>query len=81
MLTSDNENIQFHPASFVVPAHSEFGFEVIYRPLLQKEEISKITLKSPELGDFLYPLTLKGIDPTTAQRVISLKSQLGSELI
>ena len=57
------------------------GFEVIYRPLLQKEEISKITLKSPELGDFLYPLTLKGIDPTTAQRVISLKSQLGSELI
>jgi len=38
MLVSDNDNIQFNPNSFTIPAHSEFGYEVIYRPLLVKDE-------------------------------------------
>lgn len=61
MLTADNENISFNPNRFTIPAHSEFGFEVVYRPLLVKEENSKIQLKSPDLGDFIFPLSLKGI--------------------
>lgn len=66
MLISDNDNITFNPNSFVIPANSvrkykckmvnitwliqEFGFEIVYRPLLVKEEASKVTLNSTELG-------------------------------
>ena len=59
----------------------EFGFEVIYRPLLVKDEVGKIQLKSPELGDFLYPLSLKGLAPSQVQRTMHFKAALGSDII
>lgn len=80
-LTSDNENISFSPNAFTVPSHSEFGFEVIYRPLLVKDEQGKVNLKSPELGEFIYPLQLKGLAASTVQRTMSFKSSLGSDII
>lgn len=42
MLISDNENISFNPNNFTIPPHSEFGFEIVYRPLLVKDENSKV---------------------------------------
>lgn len=79
-LTADNANINFNPQNFTIPAHSEFGFEIQYRPLLVKEEQSKVSLKSPELGDFIYPLSLKGLAPATIQRTMVMKSSLGSDI-
>jgi hypothetical protein len=32
--------------------------ELIFRPLLATESNNKILLKSPELGEFIYPLKL-----------------------
>lgn len=55
-LVSENENISFHPSTFTIPANSEFGFELIYRPLLVKEESSRVILKSPDLGEFVFPV-------------------------
>lgn len=57
----------------------EFGFEVQYRPLLAVELNSKIQLKSPELGDFVYNLHLVGL-PSTVQRSLTFKTTLGSEI-
>ena len=42
----------------------EFGFEVIYRPLLAAELTSKMILRSPELGEFTYMFALIGLAQT-----------------
>lgn len=39
------------------------AFEIIFRPLLADERQAKITLKSPELGEYIFPLKLIGITP------------------
>ena len=36
-ITCDNENIAFQPINFLVPEKSEFGLEVIFRPLIAIE--------------------------------------------
>lgn len=81
MLTADNDNISFNPNTFTIPPHSESGFEIVYRPLLAKEEQSKVSLKSPDLGEFIYPLALKGVSPATVQRTMTYKTSLGSDII
>lgn len=58
---SDNDSISFNPSNFTIPAKSEFGYEVSYRPLIAGDFQSKFSLKSPELGDFNYQMQLKGI--------------------
>ena len=77
-MTIDSDMVYASPNQFTIPAKSEFGFEVIFRPLIAKEENSKILIKSPELGEFLYPLKLTGT-PSTSSRTLSFKSNLGSE--
>jgi len=62
--STDNDNISFLPSSFTIPEKSEFGFEVVFRPLLITTVESKFSLKSPELGEFIYPLTLVGMAST-----------------
>lgn len=69
-LSVDNENISFNPPSFTIPAHSEFGFEIVYRPLLVKDESAKVNLKSPELGEYVFPLALKGLPASTISRTM-----------
>lgn len=59
--------------------YKEFGFEIIYRPLLDKKENTKVTLKSPELGDYVYSLSLEGISATVVTRSMSFKAALGSD--
>ena len=36
-ITCDNENITFQPHNIVVPEKSEFGLEVLFRPLIAVE--------------------------------------------
>ena len=79
-LISDSENIGFNPPSFSIPARSEFGFEVIFRPLLAAETNAKITLKSLELGEFIYPLKLMGL-PANSMRTLFFKTALGSDMV
>jgi hypothetical protein len=50
MITIDSDVVYVQPNTFTIPAKSEFGFEVIFRPLIAKEENTKIQIKSPELG-------------------------------
>lgn len=79
-LVADSDHITFNPHGFFIPPHSESGFEIVFRPLLVKDEQAKVQLKSPELGEFLYPLSLKGMAPSTIQRSMAFKSALGSEI-
>lgn len=80
MILVDNDQVFVQPASFTIPARSQFGFEIVFRPLLAKEDNnSKITLKSPELGEFVYPLKLVG-NPSTLQRSLAFKTNLGSDI-
>jgi hydrocephalus-inducing protein len=71
--------VSFNPPSFSIPARSEFGLEIIYRPLLAIEQNSKITLKSVELGEFVYPLKLQGL-PVNTMRTIYYKAPLGTDV-
>lgn len=36
MITIDNDNVSVQPSSFKIPPKSEFGFEVVFRPLISK---------------------------------------------
>lgn len=78
MILIDSDVVFVSPNNFTIPARSEFGFELIYRPLLAREESSKVTIKSPELGDFIYPLKLTG-SPSTSSRTLNFKTNLGTE--
>lgn len=46
---------------------------------MAKEENSKISIKSPDLGEFVYPLKLIG-QPSTSDRVMNFKAALGGEI-
>lgn len=73
----ESDVLYVQPNHFTIPAKSEFGFEVIFRPLIAKEQNSKIQIKSPELGDFIYPLKLIG-SPSTSSRSLNFKTSLSS---
>lgn len=78
-LVSETDAISFNPPSFQIPARSEFGLEIIFRPLLAQETNSKFSLKSPELGEFVYPLKLQGL-PVTTMRTLYYKAPLGTDV-
>ncbi|EGR29178.1 hypothetical protein IMG5_161280 [Ichthyophthirius multifiliis] len=81
MFTSDNDNITINPTSFKIPPNSEFGFEIIFRPLLVKEEQSKVILNSHELGQSVYQLILKGVPLSTIPRSLTMKTYLGFDTV
>lgn len=60
-LSCDNENVTFQPVNFNIPSKSEFGLEIIYRPLIVGEVQSKFNIRHPELGDSNYVLQLNGL--------------------
>jgi len=79
--TCDNEYIEITPASLTIPAKSERGFEVHYRPLVASEDEScDLTLQNGALGVFKYKLVLKGQVPNF-QRSMAFKCALGGEVI
>lgn len=50
-----NEDIEIKPNSLTIPARSERGFEIYYRPLVASEEITAdLTINSPILGIYKY---------------------------
>eukprot|EP01016_Furgasonia_blochmanni_P052859 TRINITY_DN8472_c0_g1_i18.p1 TRINITY_DN8472_c0_g1~~TRINITY_DN8472_c0_g1_i18.p1 ORF type:complete len:437 (+),score=114.92 TRINITY_DN8472_c0_g1_i18:49-1311(+) len=79
-ITCDNDNVTINPTNFVIAPKSEFGLEIIYRPLLVVETNNKLTIKSPELGEFIYSLHLSGL-PTNAQRSMTFKAALGGDIV
>ena len=64
------------PDVIKIPAKSERGFEISYRPLNQIEQEIDFVLKNPVLGDYKYKLLLKGL-PASAQRSLAFKCALG----
>jgi hydrocephalus-inducing protein len=77
----DNEYIQITPAKLMIPAKSEKGFEVHYRPLIAKDtEKSDLTLNNSILGVFKYKLHLKGLAPSS-QRSMAFKCALGADVV
>jgi len=63
-----------------VPPKSESAIELVYRPLAVGESSAKLTVRTQELGEFVYNLILKGL-PTSSQRQIHFKTAIGTELV
>jgi len=80
MITCDNEYVITSPEYLEIPARSESGIEVSYRPLVVAEQQAKLTVKSPVLGDFSYSLVLKGLSGSS-QRSMHFSASLGAELV
>ena len=76
----NNDYVQVSPALLSLPPKSESGFELSYRPLTAIIQPAKLTVKSPDLGEFTYDLMLKG-QPSTSQRSMHYKTSLGTELV
>jgi hypothetical protein len=74
----NNEYVDITPETLKIPAKSERGFEINYRPLMQSEQEVDLVLKHPILGDFKYKLLLKGM-PAGAQRSMAFRCALGAE--
>jgi len=60
-ITCDNENVTFQPHQFTIPEKSEFGLEVLYRPLIAGDVQSKLAIRHPDLGESVYTLSLTGL--------------------
>jgi hypothetical protein len=63
--TCASEYVEVGPETLKIPAKSERGFEISYRPLIISEQEVDLVLKNPVLGDFKYKLLLKGQPPSS----------------
>ncbi|CAD8206755.1 unnamed protein product [Paramecium octaurelia] len=79
-LIAETDSISFNPQQFVIPPKSEFGLEIAYRPLVVQDIQSKITIKSVQLGEFVYPLKLQGLQQNVS-RSLYFKASLGTEMV
>ena len=80
MIVCDNDYVQIEPDWLEIPAKSESGIEVTYRPLIAAEQQSKLVVKTAQLGEFNYVLVLKGL-PASSQRSLNFSTSLGTELV
>ena len=78
--TCTSEYIEVGPEQLKIPAKSERGFEIMYRPLIISEQEVDLVLKNPVLGDYKYKLHLKGL-PATSQRSLAFRCALGADLM
>jgi hydrocephalus-inducing protein len=78
--TCASEYIEVGPETLKIPAKSERGFEISYRPLIISEQEVDLILKNPVLGDFKYKLILKG-QPPSSQRSLAFRCALGNDLV
>eukprot|EP00830_Metopus_es_P004011 TRINITY_DN13708_c0_g1_i2.p1 TRINITY_DN13708_c0_g1~~TRINITY_DN13708_c0_g1_i2.p1 ORF type:complete len:852 (-),score=171.11 TRINITY_DN13708_c0_g1_i2:10-2565(-) len=76
----DSEDIFITPESFSIPPQKENAIEINFRPLIVEDKEVTLTLTNPELGTFVYQLSLKGLK-STIQRSMHFKTSLGSELV
>lgn len=77
----ENEYIEITPPTLTIPARSERGFEVHYRPLMASEdETCDLVLQNAVLGTFKYKVLLKGLQPGS-QRSLAFKCALGGDVV
>jgi len=76
----DNDNVTFNLQSDSIAKESEFGIELVFRPLVVGEKVTNVLIKHPELGEFPYQLKLAGTQ-SNVQRSMTFKSPLGTELV
>ena len=90
MFNVDNENVFITPESFTIPPKREGVFEINYRPLIVASQEGMVVAKSPDLGDYKYKLSLKGLKSTSQKylyiyiyiyRSLHFKTALGTELV
>ena len=77
-LTAEHDSITFNPPTFTLQPKSEFGFEILFRPLIVNVFQTKCKLISPELGEYVYILNLTGL-PSTTQKSIIFNTPFGIE--
>lgn len=76
--TFANEYLEVTPEEIVIKAHESREFNINFRPLIIAESQCDMIFKNPQLGEFKYLLTLKGVAPTQ-QRSLAFKCSLGQD--
>ena len=56
----ENEYLTVSPNEFNIPAESEVTIDVSFRPLLVGKINTNVIIKSPELGELKYPISIEG---------------------
>ena len=76
----ENEYLSVSPETIVIPAESEVTCDVSFRPLIVGKIQSSITIKSSELGELKYPISIEGT-PAMPKQLQPIEASLGSEKI
>ena len=76
----ENEYLTISPEVISIPAESEVTIDVSYRPLIVGKINTSITIKSNELGELKYPVSIEGT-PAPPQFLQPIQASLGSDKI
>ena len=76
----ENEYLTISPEVITIPAESEVTVDCSFRPLVVGKINTSVTIKSGELGELKYPISIEGIaaPPQTLQPI---QASLGSDKI
>ena len=76
----ENEYLTVTPDIISIPAESEVAVDVSFRPLVVGKINTNVTIKSSELGELKYPISIEGT-PAPPQTLQPIQACLGSDKI
>jgi hydrocephalus-inducing protein len=76
----ENEYLTLSPDIITIPAESEVTIDVSFRPLIVGKISTNVTIKSAELGELKYPISIEGT-PAPPQTLQPIQASLGSDKI
>ena len=76
----ENEYLTLSPAIIIIPVESEVTIDVSFRPLIVGKIRTNLTIKSSDLGELKYPISIEGT-PAPPQILQPIQASLGSDKI
>ena len=76
----ENEYLTISPDVISIPAESEVTIDVSFRPLIVGKISTNVTIKSSDLGELKYPISIEGT-PAPPQTLQPIQASLGSDKI
>ena len=73
-------HLTLSPDVITIPAESEVTIDVSFRPLIVGKISTNVTIKSAELGELKYPISIEGT-PAPPQTLQPIQASLGSDKI
>lgn len=77
---AENEYLTVNPSTITIPAESEVTIDVSFRPLIVGKINTNVIIKSQELGELKYPISIEGT-PVHPKILQPIQACLGSDKI